>query len=78
MNALVMSEHFVKQNLKSPSTAEFGSSTENITKLNDSTFEVRSYVDSQNSFGAMLRMNYYCKLYFDQEETAYLLDLELD
>lgn len=63
--ALVMSESFVKDNLKSPSTAEFSSDFNNdVTQLNDSTFEVKSWVDSQNGFGAMLRSNYSCKITF--------------
>ncbi|HET8885593.1 MAG TPA: hypothetical protein VFM70_04480 [Salinimicrobium sp.] len=78
LDALVMSQHFVKQKLKSPSTAEFGSSTERVTKLNDSTFMVRNYVDSQNSFGAMIRSEYACTLYFTNDATAYLIDLTIE
>ena len=63
--ALVMSEGFVKDNLKSPSTAEFSADYNNdVTQINDSTFEVNSWVDSQNGFGAMLRSNYSCKITF--------------
>ena len=61
--ALIQSYEFVKQNLKSPSTAEFGSQG-TITKLNDTTFIVINTVDSQNSFGAMLRSNYSIKIIF--------------
>jgi len=77
LEAKVMSEIFVKNNLKSPGSAEFEYSEDQVTKLNDSTFEIRSYVDSQNSFGALLRMDYFCKLYFDQNEKAYLMELEM-
>lgn len=78
LDALSMSQMFVKDKLKSPSTAEFKYGVDQVTKLNDSTFEVSSYVDSQNSFGAQIRTNYYCKFYFDQDETAHLIDIEFD
>ena len=52
-----MTETLVKQRLKSPGTAEF-SSDPRIVYIGDSSFVVTSWVDSQNSFGAMLRMNF--------------------
>lgn len=61
--ALFQSEYFVKQRLKSPSTADFCYLHEsNVQKLNDSTFRVVSCVDSQNGFGAIVRSVYSCKL----------------
>lgn len=69
ISALRFSEDFVKERLKSPSTAEFISLTElmdgvPVTKVNDTTFVVNSWVDSQNSFGAMIRSQYSCKMTF--------------
>jgi len=69
ISALRFSEDFVKKQLKSPSTAEFISITELMdgvpaTKLNDTTFEINSWVDSQNGFGAMIRSRYSCKMTF--------------
>jgi len=52
-----MSETLVKQRLKSPSTASFNNYPD-ITYIGDSSFKVISYVDSQNSFGAMLRTKF--------------------
>jgi hypothetical protein len=62
-NALIDSRQFVEKRLKSPSTADFSSETQNnVKKVNDSTFVVTGYVDSQNSFGALIRTNYSCKI----------------
>lgn len=78
LEALSMSQLFVKDRLKSPSSAEFGYGEDQVFQKNDSTFIVESYVDSQNSFGAMLRSKYVCTLYFDQEGTAHLIDLTMN
>lgn len=61
---MVMAKNFVTKNLKSPRTAEFPWSVEEykITSLGDQEFTVSSYVDSQNSFGALLRENYTVKI----------------
>ncbi len=55
--AKVMSEELVKQRLKSPSTAKFFDSPV-IESLGAKVYSVKGYVDSQNSFGAMIRMKY--------------------
>lgn len=57
-------EEYVKLVLKAPSTAEFPGSFfspfEGWEMANDNgTYKVKSYVDSQNSFGAMLRSEFY-------------------
>lgn len=50
---------FVKDTLKSPSTAEFPSRSEySISNLGNSECMVSSYVDSQNSFGAVVRSHW--------------------
>lgn len=66
IGAFVMAQEFVKDALKAPSTAEFptiaddGVSSIPIT-LPDGrcAFDVRLYVDSQNSFGAQLRSTFH-------------------
>jgi hypothetical protein len=69
IDALIKSETFVEQKLKAPSTAKFGwDAVDRVKQINDSTFEINNYVDSQNSFGAMLRQNYSCTIIFDGEE----------
>lgn len=60
------SENFVKNRLKSPSTAKFDDPCEScVVKQDDGTWVVNSYVDAQNSFGAMIRENYICKMSYD-------------
>ena len=77
-----MSEYFVKQTLKSPSTAKFPGIMEELdgngctALFNQGVWTVSSWVDSQNSFGAMIRTHYVAQLTFDErEETWYLKDL---
>lgn len=66
--ALIESRQFVEKRLKSPSSADFSFESEkSVIKVNDTTFIVTGYVDSQNSFGAELRSNYSCKItYLDK------------
>lgn len=54
----VMAENYVEQVLKSPSTAEFPTLEFNYADLGNNTYQIISYVDSQNSFGAMIRSNW--------------------
>lgn len=55
------SENTVTKMLKSPSTAKFPYLTDDgvkVTKLDKDKYLVSSYVDSENSFGAMIRETY--------------------
>ena len=53
----------VKNNLVAPATAKFAPYTYNAVKTVDyCTWIVTSHVDSQNSFGAMLRTNHKIKI----------------
>jgi hypothetical protein len=57
--ACTMATQFVKDRLKAPSTARFQACSDaQIEYDGDHTFSVVSYVDSENSFGAMLRTTY--------------------
>lgn len=63
--AFYSSQEYVKQNIKSPSTAKFPPYDKSyVTRFNDSTYVVKSYLDAQNGFGAMLRANYSCIILF--------------
>jgi hypothetical protein len=56
-DACVMAQVFVERGLKSPATAEFpacNSPSTIVTRAAD-TWSVRSYVDAQNGFGALVR-----------------------
>ena len=60
-------EDFIEQRLKSPSTAEFPGVSEkdgHITNLGGGEYQINSWVDSQNGFGAMIRSNWSCKIIF--------------
>ena len=62
--ALTASQFFVEEKLKAPATAKFDYSVRATTQLNDTVFLVKSFVDSENSFGALLRMDYSCTITF--------------
>jgi hypothetical protein len=60
-------EDFIEQRLKSPSTAEFPGVSEkdrHITDLGGGEYQINSWVDSQNGFGAMIRTQWSCKIIF--------------
>lgn len=57
-NAYIYAQLFVKDKLKSPSTAEFPFSPDDVWSLGENRYKVISYVDSQNSFGATIRTKY--------------------
>jgi hypothetical protein len=64
-------EDFVKQKLKSPSTAVFpevSEKNEHITDLGSGKYKIDSWVDSQNGFGAMVRTNFSCTIIFEGEK----------
>lgn len=67
MLAYSYAEDFVKQRLKSPSTAEFPGlfeKADHITELGNDEYLINSWVDSQNGFGAMIRSKFSCKIIF--------------
>ncbi|SEI10114.1 hypothetical protein [Paracoccus alkenifer] len=68
--ALQMSTHFVKKRLRSPSTAKFpGASAQGVTvvEMGDCRFQVVSYVDAQNGFGATIRSRYSAMMNYNSE-----------
>lgn len=56
--AFFMSQDFVKQNLKSPTSAKFSSNPVATKNIGYCRTLVIATVDSQNSFGAMIRSSY--------------------
>jgi hypothetical protein len=60
--AKIISQNFVAEELKAPSTADFPGECDNIFLLPDSTFMVKACADAQNSFGAKIRTYYECKI----------------
>ena len=66
LTAYSMTQGWVEDRLKSPSTADFpgGRYDEHTTQIDDNTFRVSSYVDSQNSFGAEIRTHFEAEVEF--------------
>jgi hypothetical protein len=66
-NACYMAEVFVEQRLKAPATAKHPWCSEAVvSETGENEFLVVSYVDSQNSFGALIRTKYAAKVRFDK------------
>lgn len=71
-------ENFVKNNLKSPSTAAFPPITEmQIESDINNIWTVNSYVDAQNSFSAMIRSQFSCQIKIEGAN-AKLLNLRIE
>lgn len=68
-DACYMSQKFVTQNLKAPTTAEYPDWTEENCRAtqNGNVWKVRSFVDSQNGFGAMIRSDYGVEMRYNPE-----------
>lgn len=65
ITAFVISQDFIRKNLKAPTTAVFPYITSDgvmVNYLGDCTHEIIAYVDAENSFGAKLRTKYYIKM----------------
>lgn len=65
IKAYRLSKEAVIKRLKAPGTAEFPGiieSKDHYKEVSYGRFEINSWVDSQNSFGAMIRQNYSCTM----------------
>lgn len=70
---------YLKSILKSPTTAKFESYHDGLSiKLNDTTFNINGYVDSQNSFGAMIRAEYKCNVYYTSDNKSHFKLITFD
>lgn len=77
ITALTAAQEEVKSRLKSPSSANFPWGIDCVTKISDNTYVINSYVDSQNSFGAMLRTNFTCQITLNDNDTYTCDSVEL-
>lgn len=77
--AWAVAKREVKNILKSPSTAKFPFSyyNETIKKASGNKFQVKSYVEAQNSFGAMVKTNFIVEFEKTGEDSYILLDVSL-
>ncbi|WP_143340896.1 hypothetical protein [Dethiosulfovibrio salsuginis] len=73
--AFIWSKNFVKDYLKCPSTAKFPFIDRESRQLDDSTWVIKSYVDSQNPMGAMIRTYYIAKMHYRGNDDWELLDI---
>jgi hypothetical protein len=60
-------EEVIPKVLKAPATAKFGKKSDTFIIHSHGIYKVNGYVDSQNSFGALLRSQYVC--YFEIAHT---------
>lgn len=66
--AFYASKEIIKRALKSPATAEFPPINEaDINQEDSDVWKVASFVDSQNSFGAILRTHYEITMEVDRQ-----------
>jgi len=79
LDAWLMSQEFVKDQLKAPSTASFPSYSESyVTDFGGGRFRVNGYVDAENSFGAKLRSRFTCTLNSQDGEHWHLEDINVE
>jgi hypothetical protein len=79
--ASIQCRDFVRDRLKSPSTADFPMSIGR--DVGNNTYVLYSYVDAENSFGAKIRNDFYCKIKYTGGDDGYqsnwdLVELTID
>jgi len=72
LGAKIACKDYVKARLKAPGTAKFGDALVMPWK-GDGCYQVSGYVDSQNSFGALLRTKYRCYVCSSGKQDVYFL-----
>ncbi|MEN0020448.1 MAG: zinc ribbon domain-containing protein [Planctomycetota bacterium] len=81
VSAYIMTERFVRERLKAPRTAKFpgifDGQQDHVSYLGDQQYAIVSYVDSENGFGAMLRMRFAAKVEQVEEDKWRLLSLDM-
>lgn len=74
-------QKFVSQRLRAPGSAKFPSLTASgvtAVDLGGGRYSVNAYVDSQNGFGALLRMTFACEVNWQSGQSYKLVDLKLN
>jgi hypothetical protein len=77
IGAGVMCEQPVEERLTSPSTAEFDWDSNRVTLLGADHYLVEGTVDSENTFGAMVRSNFACNIKDNGDDTWTLKSLQV-
>lgn len=74
-DAEVFAEDFVKEKLKSPSSAKFSSTSEkDIKEIEDNVWEVSGSVEAENSFGANIKNNFIVEMEYDPDHESWMLN----
>lgn len=60
IEAFVYTQEQIEKQIKSPSSTEWPTASESLQKRERNLYTFKSYFDSQNSFGAMIRTKYIC------------------
>lgn len=77
-DAALICHNYVRDNLKSPSSANFPpADASTAVPISGGDYEVTSYVDAQNVFGAMVRNDYVCTVKPLPDKKWRLLDLKI-
>ena len=78
VEAYVVCQQFVEDQLRAPSTAEFGGPYSQVTTHNGGgEYTVRTYVDAENAFGAMIRNDFTCTVQHTSGDSYRLIDLTM-
>lgn len=77
VEARLQCENAIKNQLKSPGTAEFSSDRDNTyTEIADDGLQVNGWVDSENSFGAQVRGDWQCSVTPAIEEGKFMVSVD--
>lgn len=70
--AWVCAQMKIKEMLKSPKSAEFefGGATKSTKAIGNEKYEIKSYVDAENSFGAKIRSNFECTVTYETKSNT--------
>jgi hypothetical protein len=74
-------QKFVTQRLRAPGSAKFPSITADRVSsidLGEGRYSVSAYVDSQNGFGALLRMTFSCEVNWQSGQSYKLVEVKLN
>jgi len=79
LEAYVASQLEVENYLKAPATADFPVFEDTfVYQVDDKNFNIRAWVDSENSFGAMIRTTYTCKVEYLGNDKYRVYDINFE
>lgn len=76
--AIVMCHDAVRDRLRAPATARFPTFSETQVSQTENRFRVRSHVDAENAFGAMIRSNWDCVIEAEGGGAWRVISLDID